>query len=50
MFKQLVLKKHLEPVLDNLALEGEEEYQCTDGNTVFRCDSDKNSLVDIYMF
>ena len=27
MFKQLVLKKHLEPVLDNLALEGEEEYQ-----------------------
>ena len=23
---------------------------CTDGNTVFRCDSDKNSLVIIYMF
>ena len=23
---------------------------CTDGNTVFRCDSDKNSLVVISMF
>ena len=23
---------------------------CTDGNTAFRCDSDKNSLVIIYMF
>ena len=23
---------------------------CTDGNTGFRCDSDKNSLVIIYMF
>ena len=23
---------------------------CTDGNTVFRCDSDKNSLVIISMF
>ena len=23
---------------------------CTDGNTVFGCDSDKNSLVIIYMF
>ena len=23
---------------------------CTDGNTVFRCESDKNSLVIIYMF
>ena len=23
---------------------------CTDGNTVFGCDSDKNSLVVIYMF
>ena len=25
-------------------------WECTDGNTVFRCDSDKNSLVVIYMF
>ena len=23
---------------------------CTDGNTVFGCESDKNSLVIIYMF
>ena len=26
------------------------EYYCTDGNIVFGCDSDKNSLVIIYMF
>ena len=25
------------------------ETVCTDGNTVFRCDSDKNSLVTISM-
>ena len=24
--------------------------ECTDGNTAFGCDSDKNSLVFIYMF
>ena len=29
--------------------EKNEEY-CTDGNTAFGCDSDKNSLVFIYMF
>ena len=27
-----------------------EQNMCTDGNTAFRCDSDKNSLVIIYMF
>ena len=27
----------------------ERVYECTDGNTVFRCDSDKNSLVIISM-
>ena len=27
-----------------------EQSACTDGNTVFRCNSDKNSLVIIYMF
>ena len=25
-------------------------YECTDRNTAFECDSDKNSLVFIYMF
>ena len=30
-------------------LEAKNE-KCTDGNTVFRRDSDKNSLVVIYMF
>ena len=25
-------------------------HYCTDGNTAFGCDSDKNSLVFIYMF
>ena len=27
-----------------------ERGECTDENIVFRCDSDKNSLVIIYMF
>ena len=26
------------------------DTSCTDGNTAFGCDSDKNSLVFIYMF